>query len=48
LAVALALVAAPAQAAEMKYPNWRGQWDPINPSFGGQFAKSPSGKMCLI
>jgi hypothetical protein len=39
LAAALALVAARAQAAEMKYPNWRGQWDPINPSFGGQFAK---------
>ena len=40
LAVALALTAAPAQAAaEMKYPSWPGQWDPINPGFGGQLAK---------
>jgi hypothetical protein len=31
--------AAPAPAAEMKYPNWKGQWDPINPRLGGQGVK---------
>jgi hypothetical protein len=39
LAAALALTAGSAQAAGMKYPSWPGQWDPINPGFGGQFAK---------
>src|SRR2546430_7172167 len=29
-----------AQAAEdAKYPNWKGQWDTINPRFGGQALK---------
>jgi hypothetical protein len=27
------------QAAEAKYPNWKGQWDAINPRFGGQGVK---------
>jgi hypothetical protein len=42
-AVALALAgltgAGGAQAAEAKYPNWKGQWDAINPRFGGQGVK---------
>jgi hypothetical protein len=28
-----------ASAAEMKYPNWKGRWDPINPRLGGQGVK---------
>jgi hypothetical protein len=28
-----------AQAADAKYPNWKGQWDSINPRFGGQGVK---------
>ena len=29
-----------AQAADdAKYPNWKGQWDPINPRLGGQAIK---------
>jgi hypothetical protein len=39
LVAVLALAGAPARAAEMKYPVWPGQWDPINPGFGGQLAK---------
>jgi hypothetical protein len=38
LAAALAF-AAGAQAAEMKYPDWRGQWNTIGPTFGGQSVK---------
>jgi hypothetical protein len=38
LAAALAL-AAGAQAAEMKYPDWHGQWNTIGPPFGGQLIK---------
>jgi hypothetical protein len=42
-AVALALAGLTgtggAQAAEAKYPNWKGQWDAINPRFGGQGGK---------
>jgi hypothetical protein len=42
-AVALALAGlngtGGAQAAEAKYPNWKGQWDAINPRFGGQGVK---------
>jgi hypothetical protein len=42
-AVALALAGLTgtggAQAAEAKYPNWKGQWDAINPRFGGQGVK---------
>ena len=41
LAVAAALTATigGALAAEMKYPNWRGQWDAINFRLGGQGVK---------
>jgi hypothetical protein len=41
LALAAALTTAGlAQAAEdAKYPNWKGQWDAINPRFGGQAIK---------
>ena len=28
-----------AQAAEVKYPNWKGQWDTVNPRLGGQSVK---------
>jgi hypothetical protein len=28
-----------AQAADAKYPNWKGQWDSINPRLGGQGVK---------
>jgi hypothetical protein len=38
LAAALALTAG-ASAAEMKYPDWHGQWDTIQPLFGGQSVK---------
>jgi hypothetical protein len=44
LAGALALAAAlvvtvGARAEDAKYPNWKGQWDAINPRFGGQAIK---------
>src|SRR5215831_5054516 len=40
LIVALTAAIANAQAAEgSKYPNWKGQWDAINPTFGGQGVK---------
>jgi hypothetical protein len=39
LAAALALTSAGAAAAEMKYPDWHGQWDTIQPLFGGQSVK---------
>src|ERR1700753_2128388 len=40
MAVTLMMAPASAQAADgMKYPNWRGQWDSINPRFGGQGVK---------
>src|SRR6202163_1021643 len=28
-----------AQAADAKYPNWRGQWDTVSPRLGGQSIK---------
>jgi hypothetical protein len=37
-AVALAFTAG-AAAAEMQYPDWHGQWDTIQPLFGGQSVK---------
>jgi len=40
LAAALLLMAAPAQAAETKYPNWpSGQWDTVQQLLGGQSVK---------
>jgi len=40
LATALMTTVGAAQAAEgMKYPNWKGEWDAINPRFGGQAIK---------
>ncbi len=40
LAAALMATVAVAQAADApKYPNWKGQWDAINPRFGGQGVK---------
>src|SRR6266851_8307407 len=40
LVVALTAAIGNAQAAEgSKYPNWKGQWDAINPTFGGQGVK---------
>src|SRR5262245_10315103 len=39
-AAATVMVIGSAHAADgMKYPNWRGQWDGINPRFGGQGVK---------
>ena len=39
-ACALSLSASVGRAAdEEKYPNWKGQWDAINPRFGGQMIK---------
>jgi hypothetical protein len=39
-ALAAALMVTGAQAAdEAKYPNWKGQWDAVNPRFGGQAIK---------
>src|SRR5262245_66644136 len=38
--VAVLTVTIAAHAADdAKYPNWKGQWDPINPRFGGQAIK---------
>src|SRR5882757_6728973 len=40
LAAMLAVTAGGAQAADAaKYPDWKGQWDAINPRFGGQAIK---------
>jgi hypothetical protein len=40
LVVALGAAIGNAQAADgSKYPNWKGQWDAINPTFGGQGVK---------
>jgi hypothetical protein len=39
IAVALTLAIGNAQADGAKYPNWKGQWDAINPTFGGQGVK---------
>lgn len=40
LAAALMATVAAAQAADApKYPNWKGQWDAINPRLGGQGVK---------
>ena len=39
LAAALTATIGAASAAEMKYPNWKGQWDAINPRLGGQGVK---------
>src|SRR6266850_5694748 len=40
LVVALSAAIGNAQAADgSKYPNWKGQWDAINPTFGGQGVK---------
>jgi hypothetical protein len=36
---ALMAASVAAQAADAKYPNWRGQWDTVNPRFGGQSLK---------
>ena len=37
--VTLMATIAGAQAAEMKYPNWKGKWNAINPRLGGQGVK---------
>jgi hypothetical protein len=40
LVVALVMLAGTAQAADdAKYPNWRGEWEAINPRYGGQAIK---------
>ena len=39
LACALTTPNGGARAEEAKYPNWKGQWDYINPRFGGQGVK---------
>jgi hypothetical protein len=39
LAGAVALPMARAYAEDAKYPNWKGEWDYINPRFGGQGVK---------
>jgi hypothetical protein len=40
LAAALMMTLGGAQAAnEAKYPNWKGQWDTVNPRLGGQSVK---------
>jgi hypothetical protein len=39
LAAALTATIGGALAVEMKYPNWKGQWDAINPRLGGQGVK---------
>src|SRR6266849_1714043 len=40
LVVALTAAIGNARAADgSKYPNWKGQWDAINPTFGGQGVK---------
>jgi hypothetical protein len=37
--LACALMMPPARAEEPKYPDWKGQWDTINPRYGGQAIK---------
>jgi hypothetical protein len=39
LAAALVVTLGGARADDAKYPNWKGQWDTINPRFGGQAIK---------
>jgi hypothetical protein len=39
LAAALALTTAGAAAGEVEYPDWHGQWDTVQPRFGGQSVK---------
>jgi hypothetical protein len=39
LAFAVTMPAGSASAADAKYPSWKGQWDYINPRFGGQGVK---------
>src|ERR1700704_4305483 len=39
LATALMVTGGGAQADDAKYPNWEGQWDYVNPRFGGQGVK---------
>jgi hypothetical protein len=39
LATALTVTAGGARADDAKYPNWEGQWDYVNPRFGGQGVK---------
>jgi hypothetical protein len=39
LAVLMAAMAPARAADDGKYPNWRGQWDVINPRYGGQMIK---------
>jgi hypothetical protein len=36
---ALTIAMSGAQADDAKYPNWKGQWEAINPRFGGQMIK---------
>ena len=38
LVILMATIAG-AHAAEMKYPNWKGEWNAINPRLGGQGVK---------
>src|SRR5438270_8538976 len=39
-AAALMVTMVSAQAADdAKYPNWKGQWDTVNPGLGGQIIK---------
>jgi hypothetical protein len=35
----IAMIGASQAAEEAKYPNWKGQWNAINPRFGGQAIK---------
>src|ERR1700704_3085947 len=39
LATALMVTGGGAQADDAKYPNWEGQWDYVNPRYGGQSVK---------
>jgi len=39
LAAALALTTAGAAGADLQYPDWHGQWDTVQPRFGGQSVK---------
>ncbi len=39
VAVALMMPMAARAADDGKYPNWKGQWDAINPRLGGQAIK---------
>jgi hypothetical protein len=42
LAVALAIAAGSATAADAKYPNWKGQWLRVDPPSGPRVAFDPS------